>query len=50
MRAIHRTLDTAVLAITIPLMVLMLACVVWQVVARYATPARSRAPLIRQPA
>lgn len=36
MRTIHRTLDTIVLAITIPLMVLMLACVVWQVVARYA--------------
>lgn len=36
MRTIRRALDTAVLAITLPLMVLMLACVVWQVVARYA--------------
>lgn len=33
---IHRTLDTLVLAITIPLTVVMLGCVVWQVVARYA--------------
>lgn len=33
---IHRTLDTVVLAITLPLTVLMLVCVVWQVVARYA--------------
>lgn len=33
---IHRTLDALVLAITVPLTVVMLGCVVWQVVARYA--------------
>ncbi len=36
MRTVHRTLDAVVLAVTVPLMVLMLGCVVWQVVARYA--------------
>lgn len=36
MRTVHRTLDAVVLAVTLPLMVLMLGCVVWQVVARYA--------------
>src|SRR3712207_2452188 len=36
MRTIHRALDAVVVAITLPLMVLMLGCVVWQVVARYA--------------
>ena len=36
LRTIHRTLDAIVLAIAIPLMVVMLGCVVWQVVARYA--------------
>lgn len=34
--SIHRALDRLVLAITIPLTVAMLGCVVWQVVARYA--------------
>lgn len=33
---IHRALDTLVLAVTMPLTLLMLGCVVWQVVARYA--------------
>lgn len=33
---VHRTLDRFVLAITVPLTVVMLGCVVWQVVARYA--------------
>jgi TRAP-type C4-dicarboxylate transport system permease small subunit len=36
LRTVRRVLDTLVLAITLPLMVLMLGCVVWQVVARYA--------------
>ncbi|NYZ16109.1 TRAP transporter small permease [Azospirillum sp. RWY-5-1] len=33
---IHRALDTLVLAVTMPLTLVMLGCVVWQVVARYA--------------
>lgn len=32
---IHKTVDRIILGITLPLMVLMLGCVVWQVVARY---------------
>lgn len=34
--AIHRALDRFVLAVTMPLTVLMLVCVIWQVAARYA--------------
>jgi len=34
-RRLHRALDALVLAVTVPLMVVMLGCVVWQVLGRY---------------
>lgn len=32
---VHRSVDRIILGVTVPLMILMLGCVVWQVIARY---------------